>query len=734
MNAAQIHTTYKSALHFLSQGQLKNSFDKIKLLILELQQGEYSDRLENLEQNYRYLLQYYISGAEDPQRKTVYSKLIAKIFVLSCDLREELLFRNSSNFEFSQKRYFPHKKRYNSSPELFNALQYYHSQSSLFNEIEEVHELELKRLRANYELILPEVFSLYWLIGDFTTDDKSVFQKIMEADYPGTFEKCLVISALTLNLWRKFDESKLMILLDYCQYPDMKIQQRSLVGICFVLAKYNRFLPYFPAVRNRLVLLADNNHVAENFLNILILIIGTAETEKISKKMREEILPEMMKISPLLKDKMDTDSLLNADEWEEENPEWQEILDKSGVSDKLKELSELQMEGADVYMSTFSMLKSFPFFSEFTHWFMPFDPKFSSVNELFKSEEKTLLSFFVNSMVMCNSDKYSFCLSVLQMPETQRGLLKQSFRMEAEQIEEQAREESILTPDFVAKNVSKQYIQDLFRFFKLYPQHSDFKDMFDYSLLMHRSYLFDILSSTKNFKMSVAEYYFKKNHFLQALELFEGIQSESIPTAALYQKIGYSYQQVSQLENAIEAYIKADLIQPDDLWTVRKLALCYRLSGNFEKALEFYQHVDFLKPKQFSVMLQIGHCLLELGKYKEALNIYFKLDAENEDNIKVCRAIVWCAFISKNMAQADYYSKKILELAPTSQDYLNAGHIAWCQNNYKETVENYRKSIDLQNNNWEIFKERFHEDKPWLLSNGVDDDEIPLMLDALKVN
>ena len=63
------------------------------------------------------------------------------------------------------------------------------------------------------------------------------------------------------------------------------------------------------------------------------------------------------------------------------------------------------------------------------------------------------------------------------------------------------------------------------------------------------------------------------------------------PLAALYQKIGYSYQQTSQFEKALDAYTKADLIQPDDLWTVKKMALCYRLSGNFAKALEYYQHV-----------------------------------------------------------------------------------------------------------------------------------------------
>ena len=660
MNATQIHTTYKNALRYLSIGQLKNAFETTKTLVDELQIGEFGDRLEDLQQNYGYLLNYFIEGIEDPQRKSVYNKLIAKCFILNSELREELLLRNSSNFEFTQKRYYPHTKRHNSPSELFKALQYYHTQTALFASLDENHDIEKRRLRTNYESLLPEFFGLFWLTTTYQTEEKSIFNKVLDVNYSGWLEKSLLTSALTLNLWRTFDENKLMLLFDACQSTDQNVKQRALVGMCFVLLKYNRFLPFFPSVRNRLVLLSDDSHTVENFHNIIIQLIATAETEKITKKMQEEILPEVMKISPLLKDKMDTDSILSSEEWAEENPAWQDILEKSGVTDKLQELTELQMEGADVYMSTFSMLKSFPFFSVFTHWFLPFDGQFSAISDLFKSDEKNLLTAFVRNNLMCNSDKYSFCLSILQMPESQRGVLKQSFKMEAEQLDEISKDEAILTPDLASKNLSKQYIQDLFRFFKLYPQRADFSDMFAYSLLTHRSVLFDILSANSDFKTSIAEYYFLKNHYSQALELFEEIQHETVPSAALYQKIGYSYQQTSQLPKALAAYLKADIIQPDDSWTIRKLALCYRLSGNFEKALEYYQHSDYLKPNQSTVLLQIGHCYLELKKFKEALNIYFKLDAEDSENPKVWRAITWCAYVSGSTQQAEYYANKLI--------------------------------------------------------------------------
>ncbi len=144
--------------------------------------------------------------------------------------------------------------------------------------------------------------------------------------------------------------------------------------------------------------------------------------------MREEILPEVMKISPLLKDKLDAEKLMNSDEWEEANPEWQEMLEASGVSDKLQELSELQQEGADVYMSTFSLLKNFSFFNELSNWFLPFDSSHTTVNELFQSDDRGLITAFAANNAMCNSDKYSFCLSILQMPEMQRNMLKNSLK------------------------------------------------------------------------------------------------------------------------------------------------------------------------------------------------------------------------------------------------------------------------------------------------------------------
>lgn len=725
MNQVQIHETFKSVLSLLSDGKFGASLTKCRILVDELQEGYYSDRFTDILQNYQFLLDYYVRGIEDPQRKTVYNKLVSRLFVLTCELREELMIRVSTNFEYQQKRYFPHVRRLSTTSKLIDSLIYHHKNISI--------DLENINTRRNYENLLSDVFSIYWLQSSYGNDELRLFDIVTSPQYTGNLERNLLITALTLNLWRMFDEDKLLLLIDVCSHSDTEAKQRSLVGLCFILARYNRFIPFFPQVRNRLVLLADDNSTTTNFRNIIIQIIGTVETDKISKKLREEILPEIMKVSPLLKDKMEADNLLTSEEWAEANPEWQEMLEKSGVQDKIQEFTDLQLEGADVYMGTFAMLKSFPFFNEFSNWFIPFDPDHSSIRELFAANETDLLSAFVSHNALCNSDKYSFCLSVLQMPEAQRKMLKSNFKLETEQLAELTKDQAVLTPEIYAKNISKQYVQDLFRFFKLHPNCKDFTDMFASALFMHRTYLFDLFSSGGDLKSNVAEFYFAKSQFREAIELFSQLCNESEPTAALYQKLGYCYQQVSDLQLALESYLRSDIIQPDNLWTIKKIALCYKLLGDFQQAISYYKHADFLRPDQRKVKLQIANCYRELGEFKLAIQTYLELEKQNETDLKVLRAIVWCAFVLGNKAQARYYVQRVAEYSFETSDLLMAFYVELSENQIVASTNLLKQALSRENGDFSSIETIIENDMVLFKKFGVNLPDINLILDGVRI-
>lgn len=734
MTPSDIHGTYKQILLHLSQNKLKDAFEKTEKLATELQSAGHKESLQHMQTNYRYMLRYFMDGSVDPERKSVYNKLVAKMFALAGTLRDELLTRDSSNFEFSQKRYFPHTPQI--APEkLREAL----DRGQRLAELQEAapdNGEAARQVEVDFEQAVSFLFSYFWLTSAYDSSAMmAIYDHVMSAAYTDSTAKSMLMSALTLNLWRTFDEQKTLMLIDACKSDDLFAQQRALVGLCFVLTKYNRFLPYFPAIRNRLMLLADEPSVVESLQHIIIQIIATTETPQVSKKLQEEILPELVKLRSLADKDMAIDSLLNGEEWGEANPEWEEMLRESVVSDKFQELAEMEMSGADVYMSTFSMLKSFPFFSHFPNWFLPFDLAHSSIGELFRDHKKSLVTVLSTSNAMCNSDKYSFCLSIAQMPHAQRDVLKNALGDAVEQMDEMQKEEALYSPQSQRKAIARHYIQDLFRFFRLHPQHADFTDLFSTSLIMHKTYLFELLAADNDLKSDIAEYYFSKKLYPQALELFEHISREGEPTAVLYQKIGYAYQQTSQLALALNAYKKADLIHPDDFWTNRKMALCHQLMGDTDHALKAYRHAHFIRPENLSVQLRIADCLIELKRYDEALNTLSGLHRTHPNNLNVLRTMIHASLSAKNLPQAAYFTSLLFEDNHlNAQDYIVAGHTALLTGKTQEAKAHYDRAFLLCDNDRDRLTALFEQEKNLLLVNDVSEQDIALILDAIKYN
>src|SRR5690606_32282127 len=135
MTASQIDSTYKAIVGLLQTGKLKLAFDKTRMLVNELQWGDINDQFEEMLQNYRFMLQYFIAGVEDPDRKVIYNKLIAKLININALLREELMMRNATSFEFTQKRYFPHKLHFSSTADLYDSLLYFHQQKAMLDDL-----------------------------------------------------------------------------------------------------------------------------------------------------------------------------------------------------------------------------------------------------------------------------------------------------------------------------------------------------------------------------------------------------------------------------------------------------------------------------------------------------------------------------------------------------------------------------------------------------------------------
>ena len=131
----------------------------------------------------------------------------------------------------------------------------------------------------------------------------------------------------------------------------------------------------------------------------------------------------------------------------------------------------MQMEGNDVFLSSFAQLKNFPFFSTVSNWFLPFNAAHSSVFRIFKTENNPLMTVINRTGAFCDSDKYSFALSVASVPEQQRAMMLGQFDEQNAQLMELVKSE-LPNPEKDRDNIANKYVQNLYRFFNLFSRKS----------------------------------------------------------------------------------------------------------------------------------------------------------------------------------------------------------------------------------------------------------------------
>ena len=182
--------------------------------------------------------------------------------------------------------------------------------------------------------------------------------------------------------------------------------------------------------------------------------------------------------------------------------------------------------------------------------------------------------------------------------------------------------------------ISNQYVHDLYRFFKLSQRRHEFRDIFKEEIALHRiPALKDILCKPE-LLITIADFHFRKEHPAEALELYKELIALNHANADIFQKAGYCLQKEKRYKEAIDAYLKADVLKPDHVWTIRHLATCYRQIRDFASALEYYKKVEAIQPESHNVLFYAGSCLAELERYEEALQYFFKLDFIESNCIK----------------------------------------------------------------------------------------------------
>jgi tetratricopeptide (TPR) repeat protein len=698
--------------------------------------GDLRDEYGNIEMTYKRMLGYTIEGINDPERTRVYLKLIQSILRLADRLRQDILSRYSgwNTYWIMQQTLKEQKLTGKTLVETVDDLMFKSELDEWLKLSTEINPDPESEISTKHKQLIKRIFNHLWLTDYYGDAENSLIRIIMSSGKFRWFETGLFVSAITLSAFRAFQPEKLLYLIGFYEDGHEQIMERALSGLILNLHYYNDRILLYPEITSRITGMSKEARFREHCRIIVFQIIRSRETENLSKKLHEEILPQVAKLKPRIEEKLDLDNILPKDKYEDKNPDWSEMFsDSEEIFKTMEELTKLQMEGADVYMSAFANLKHFDFFKDFQNWFIPFHPDHEIVNEIFHDEilgpgTNELAEALYKTPFICNSDKYSLLLNLKYLPSTQKSMMLKVFRMELDGLRQL--EDGINEGDayrIFRINVT-QYLQDIYRFFKLSPYRKEFEDLFSGKLDIYNSEFFRMTGNSTEAEAGLADYFFSKSYYSDALDLFLRQTKEKPGESQLYEKIAFCYQQEERYEEALRYYQRAELIERKT-WTLKKIGLCLRRMGRTEEALDYYLQAGTSDPDDMHTAIMTGHCYLDLRDYESALKFYFRVEYTDPGNLKILRPIAFCYLALGRFEDSEKYIERLSSGKLSAHDYINKGHLALCRGKKREAVDFYRLGISSGEISKEEFITIYEEDQPLLLSLGVNQEDLPILLD-----
>lgn len=685
---------YKRTINKLDERHLGEALELLQELANVLGDWKLLDEVADVNSAYGLLLYYMEQGNNDPAREQQHTNFIATCYNIAekAAQTERALVTGTS-------------ARMRSISEI----------------LKDMENLELKNITsepceedANKHVELyTELFNASY--DSFLWNDEAAAQaqEVIDSALIAENDKILMTSGLFINCLQAFDARKIIFFADnYSTATSSMLRIRMLVAVAFTLYTYRKRLFAYPVITSKLKDLCNNPRFTTDMQNLQKLIIESLSTHEVDRKMREEIIPAMLKSHNFNPEKFGIDSL---EEISESNPEWKNFEQQVG------KLAELEAAGADIYYSTFSTLKRYPFFNNAANWLYPFEENHPGIpKQIRKTGLKGIANALLKSDVLCDSDKYSFCMLTTQMTDVQVNMI-------ISQLPEMGGYHTAIAQ--TSESTCRNYLRNLFRFFYLYSGKSKPANPFetDMSLLDCNELAEAFKDKTEINKISA--YAIKKGKYDMAISFLLLSETKGFADSEVYQELGFCYQKKKSYFDAIAAYEKANALSGDSKWTLQHLAQTNRIVGNYKDALNYYRLLETAKGEDAKIAFRCGECLVHLESYDDAMHEFFKAEYLNPDMTAATRAIAWCSILTDDIKQARKYYDKLLLKEEQGEDLLNAGHAAWIDGDTKAAVELYSRAYaELKR---EEFLKRMQSDKEILKTHGISNYDITFMSDIV---
>lgn len=674
------------------------------------------DRLAVIRSDYQLMADYWRRGFQDPQLDNLYNNLLHRLYVLFANIDINYDVRHSPYLSSLLLRAQMSARDW--SPLVIREdLESFVSDVAILG-LEPPHTSQIKKdeLYARHHSSVSELFYYILTSGIWSDSFASNMEEILLLPTIDTNDQQLLVCSVMLSAIHRFDIAKFRMLVHvYMKATDEEVRQRALVGWVFSLdvdMGVNLYNEEICLVEK----LLEDEEVCKELMELQKQIIFCIDTQKDTSTIHDEIIPDLMKYKGFNFtrngiEEVDEDSLddiLHPEE-QEQNMEM--------LEEKIEKLLDMQRQGADVYFGGFSQMKRFPFFNELVNWLVPFYPEHPDLKQVIGDFKKS--KFMKNTLdngPFCNSDKYSFVLAYWQVigkfPPSLRELLDKG----------EVAIQGIPIDDFVRPAfIRRRFLQDLYRFYFLFSQRRDFKNILSKQSMDYLFFANPFFSGThlEPYFNEVMSFLIKKKRLHEAEALLHNY-GEHRRDFKYYMMAGYLG------KDSTDSYAHALELQPGNERALAGYARALFNEKRYAEALEAYDQLLAIQPDKKSYSLNRSVCLTNLQRYEEAQKELFRLNYESPEDLNVCRALAWTLTCDGKYQQAEkLYNQLLSSERLVADDLLNFGYCLWLSRNIDEAADCFRRYLEKAGCEKGFIVE--HE-KELILAKGITETECQMML------
>lgn len=690
-----------------------------------------SDRLHALRTDYQLMADYWKRGFKDPQLPSLYQTLLQRMYVLCANISKRYSIDHSSFLSSIYMRL--HMTARDWSPQnIREELETFVSDTAMLElEQENKREERQKELYRQHQHQMNILFDYICTSDIWTKGQASAMEEILLSPTVDSNDQQLIISAVMLSALEYFDIAKFQTLVHvYEQATDERVRQRALVG--WVLTIDSQLAAsIYPELIPLVEKLLEDENCCQELVELQKQIIFCINAEQDTQTIQKEIMPDLLKNQQFRMTR-------NGIEEVEEDP-MEDILHPGEQEHKLEQMEEsfqrmlnMQKQGSDIYFGGFSQMKRFSFFNELSNWFVPFYMNHPAISEVMdKAGQNRFLQVMMEKGPFCNSDKYSFALAFQQVldriPQNMREMLD---RGEAS-INEMAAEELESTA-----YVRRIYLQDLYRFFRLFPQRAEFVNPFDTD---NARYLFfaDPVFTKTHLEPSfneVAAFLLKQKRTREAALVLNNF-GEARRDFQFWIMAGYLAQHHTNGEDAIvkgyddlQCYKRALAMQPDNERALVGYGRALFIRGMYTEALEIYNQLVTIRPEKKSYRLNRAVSMTNLGQYTGALQDLYRLNYESPEDQNVNRVLAWTLVCEGKYESAEKIYGQLMKDDSQADDLLNYGYCLWFSGHIDEAADCFHRFLKETGTTPEYI---LQNEADLLKEKGITEPEQQLMLYVL---